>query len=149
MLLLTPDNHKKVSLSLSLCFFSVFSHLFCMLFLPKITDLKKKKKKLPNECLCRKEIFTCLIKCLNEDGFTPLFLNYYQSIEYTIYSDGLIFFLFLFKCSFESDISWVRLKLRFYFVLSEIMFKSQMRLFFIFYFGFNRIIFKNKIRILS
>ena len=83
-LLPTPDIHKKVF------FFSIsflhFHFFFRMLFSSQNYRCLKEAKENPNEFLCRKEIFTCLIKCLNEDGCTPLFLNYYQSTEYTIYS---------------------------------------------------------------
>ena len=90
MLLPTPDIHRKVFFFFFfLCFFFAFFTFFCMLFSSQnyrcLKEIKETKEN-PNEFLCRKEICTCLIKCLNEDGCTPLFLNYYQSTEYTIYN---------------------------------------------------------------
>ena len=78
-LLPTLDIHKKF-------FFFFSSHFFVCFFSSQNYRCLKETKENPNEFLCRKEICTCLIKCLNEDGCTPLFLNYYQSTEYTIYS---------------------------------------------------------------
>ena len=85
-LLPTPDIHKKVFFFFFLFLFCIFTFFFRMLFSSQNYRCLKEAKENPNEFLCRKEICTCLIKCLSEGGCTPLFLNYYQSTEYTIYS---------------------------------------------------------------